>query len=312
MADSLQVKLECHMANDELIKGWEVARRICNGRDRGPLRKAAREVNAIRAKALAEAPSVATQSKYIDAIETLYEELAKAKEQDFDGMLNEALSLLKAQKSGSTAQHVPIPAALTKEQRSALERIRDYRFTNSPGHIGKAIDRDLRKATEIAKEVRAGLAAMAAASGAEELRAATAIYADAADRFAEELRRAGEPDFDGLLRQAVLVLDSAPMDDDTGMETDEARNRSGEKRRKGSGKGNQRRQDSYYNTASEWNKTKDWNGSWGYPSSGGPVGSGVPYSGKGLSLQWLAQTGDKSRRWTARKPAYQEEAWWGA
>jgi hypothetical protein len=279
------------------------------------LRKAAREVNAIRAKALVEAPSAATQSKYIDAIETLQEELAKAKEQDFDGMLNEALGLLKAQKSGSTAQRLPIPAALTKEQRSVLERIRDYRFTNSPGHIGKAIDRDLRKATEIAKEVRAGLAAMAAASGAEELRAATAMYADAADRFAEELRRAGEPDFDGLLRQAVLVLDSAPTDGDTGMETDEARNRSVEnaapaaapcdrgpsggksrnQRRKGSGKGNESRKESYYNTANDWNQTKDWNGSWGYPCSGAPIDSG-----------------DKSRRWTARKPAYQEEAWWGA
>merc|ERR1712048_670517 len=39
---------------------------------------------------------------------------------------------------------------------------------------------------------------------------ATKSYVDAADRFCAELTHAGEPDFDGLLSQAVLVLDSAP------------------------------------------------------------------------------------------------------
>merc|ERR1712048_474283 len=43
-----------------------------------------------------------------------------------------------------------------------------------------------------------------------DLVVATKSYVDAADLFCAELAHAGEPDFDGLLRQAVLVLDSAP------------------------------------------------------------------------------------------------------
>lgn len=222
MADGLQEALERHLANDDLIKGWEAERRICNGRGRAPLRKAAREVNAIREPVLAGKASAAAQRKYVVTIETLYTELAKAHEQDFDGMLKEASGWLKAQHSGATEQRLPIPAELTTEQRAALERIRDYRFINSPGHVGRAIDRDLRLATEIAKDVRAGLSAMAASNDAEELVAATALYVDAADRFAVELRRAGEPDFDGLLRQAVLVLDGAPAQDSTSVDTNAA------------------------------------------------------------------------------------------
>merc|ERR1711972_161892 len=51
---------------------------------------------------------------------------------------------------------------------------------------------------------------MSAAGDHSDLATATKSYVDAADRFCKELARAGEPDFDGLLRQAVLVLDSAP------------------------------------------------------------------------------------------------------
>lgn len=198
------------MADDTLIKGWEVAKRTCNGRARAPLRAAARDVNAIRESVLAGTASESTCSSYLVKIETLYKEMAKAGEQDFDGMLKEALGWIEAKKDGTLGERLPTPSALTPGQTAALERIRDYRFTNSPGHIGKAIDRDLRVATEIAKEVRAGLSAMAAAAGQDELVVATATYVDAADRFCSELARAGEPDFDGLLRQAVLVLDSAP------------------------------------------------------------------------------------------------------
>lgn len=198
------------MADDTLIKGWEVAKRTCNGRERGPLRKAAREVNGIRNSVLEGKASDAMIRKYLAAVETLHNELAKAGEQDFDGMLGEALEWFKATEEGDLAHRLPVPAELTAEQIAALERIRDYRFTNSPGHIGRAIDRDLRIATELAKEVRAGLSAMTAAASREELEIATKSYVDAADHFCAELARAGEPDFDGLLRQAVLVLDSAP------------------------------------------------------------------------------------------------------
>merc|ERR1712048_89309 len=111
--------------------------------------------------------------KYVMAIETLHKELAQAGEQDFDGMLGEALGWLEAQESGDVEQRLPVPAALTKDQIASLEKIREYRFTNSPGHIGRAIDRDLRAATEIAKEVRAGLAAMKAASNETDLVLAT-------------------------------------------------------------------------------------------------------------------------------------------
>jgi hypothetical protein len=218
---SIAEALNGHLADDTLIKGWEVARRTCNGRERGPLRKAAREVNSIRNSVLEGKAAAATNRKYTEAIQALYSELSKAGEQDFDGMLGEALGWLEAQEAadGVGRQRLPVPAALTRDQALALERIREYRFTNSPGHIGRAIDRDLRVATEIAKEVRGGLAAMMAAAPAEgkELAAATQVYVDAADRFCAELKKAGEPDFDGLLRQAVLVLDSAPGKDKKGI-----------------------------------------------------------------------------------------------
>merc|ERR1712039_526665 len=137
-------------------------------------------------------------------------------------MLGEALGWLEAQDKGEMEQRLPVPAALTADQSAALERIRDYRFTNCPGHIGRAIDRDLTVATEIAKEVRAGLIAMKAASNQEDLAATTQLYVDAADRFCAELARAGEPDFDGLLRQCVIVLDSAPGESQSGKGATEA------------------------------------------------------------------------------------------
>jgi len=72
MSSSLQEALTRHMADDSLIKGWEVAKRTCNGRERGPLRKAAREVNAIRSSVLEGKASDATNQKYVTAIENLH------------------------------------------------------------------------------------------------------------------------------------------------------------------------------------------------------------------------------------------------
>lgn len=298
------------MADDTLIKGWEVARRTCNGRERGPLRKAAREVNAIRNLVLEGKASDTTNHKYVKAIETLYSELAKAGEQDFDGMLGEALNWLQAQQTGELESRLPVPVALNTDQIAALERIRDYRFTNSPGHIGRAIDRDLRAATETAKEVRAGLAAMKKADNPEDLVIATKLYVEAADRFCAELAQAGEPDFDGLLRQAVLVLDSAPgmskkgsitasHDPVCATKTNEGISTKGSKSigkggkrgssSKGGGKyGDRRHHDEPYSS----HHTKSY-----FP------GDHWQNSGKGEP---------KNRRWHAKDSAWPDEASWGA
>eukprot|EP00929_Paragymnodinium_shiwhaense_P121330 TRINITY_DN93521_c0_g1_i1.p1 TRINITY_DN93521_c0_g1~~TRINITY_DN93521_c0_g1_i1.p1 ORF type:complete len:324 (+),score=61.73 TRINITY_DN93521_c0_g1_i1:83-973(+) len=208
MATRLMMDLEGHLANDDLVKGWEATRRTCIGRARGPLRQAARNVNAVRSEdVLAGQASAAAQRRYVSCIEALHRELEKAGEQDFDGMLREALDWLTAKQNGYTHK-LPATAELTEAQVRVRERIRDYRFINSPGHVGRAVDRDLRKATDIAKQVRTGFRALHESAGdVGELLKATAQYVDASGRFCEELRHAGEPDFDGLLRQAVMVLD---------------------------------------------------------------------------------------------------------
>jgi len=189
-------------------------------------------------------------------------------------MLGEGLAWLDARNKGDLEQRLPVPAALTAEQVAALERIREYRFTNSPGHIGRAIDRDLRVATEIAKEVRAGLAAMKAAGNQEDLAAATNLYVDAADRFCKELAHAGEPDFDGLLRQSVIVLDSAPClskkgilkaskENSDGKGANEAwkGNKGGKGSRKGA-KGNGKSGDGYYCGNRNYNGASYQSNSW--------------------------------------------------
>jgi len=303
MSSSLKEGLKCHMADDSLIKGWEVAKRTCNGRERGPLRKAAREVNAIRNSVLEGSASEATNRKYVIAIQTLYSELAKAGEQDFDGMLGEALGWLEAQDTGTFEHRLPVPAPLTSEQLAALERIRDYRFTNSPGHIGRAIDRDLRLATEIAKEVRAGLAAMSNVKNGEELLTATSSYVDAADRFCAELAHAGEPDFDGLLRQAVLVLDSAPGKDGKEDAPMTSKETSGGKRTNEEGKGKK-------------GGKQNGKGAKGGGKSKGGYGHGKTnnYSAKGNSGYWESpgKGESKKRRWHAKDAAWPDETSWGA
>jgi len=314
MPDALMEALAAHMANDDLIKGWEATRRICIGRDRGPLRKASRDVNTIRETVLTGKASEAAKRKYLNCIESLHIELSKAQEQDFDGMLREALGWLEARETGALDVRLPTPACLTESQKEALERIRDYRFTNSPGHVGVAVDRDLRLATKIAKELRVELAAISTAVEEEDLAAATANYVDAADRFSKELRRAGEPDFDGLLRQAVLVLDSAPTvgerrirqnqpqgqtEKDTIHDSGNGMNR----RWKEGGKQGQRDDESYSSTYYGGTKNgyshdrSQWATSWDANWSSGWNGA--------------EENASRRRRWHAKK-APSDQDWWGA
>jgi len=316
MRDALQEVLAQHMSNDDLIKGWEANRRICIGRDRGPLRKASRDVNAIREGVLAGKVSEAGKRKYLTCIETLHIELAKAQEQDFDGMLGEALAWLKARETGSMDARLPTPAALTDDQKEALERVRDYRFINSPGHVGRAIDRDLRLATNIAKEIRVGLASMASAANEQDLVSATGTYVDAVDRFTKALRQAGEPDFDGLLRQAVLILDSAPAAGEsesvhTAVQIQFGKgaarqNSSGNLQQpvlRGKGKGERRWKESSKKEESGYSGTND-----GY-SDTWETNANCGISASGRSME--AGDTQRPRRWVAKKASH-VETWTGA
>ena len=125
--DALASALSVHLSDDSLIKGWEADRRIFKtGKQRGPLRAAARDIRAKAIAASARAPSPdenrgnggndgvpavapsspargrarsggggrgldAAEGSYLIALRRLFGELRKANEQDFDAHLRDGM-----------------------------------------------------------------------------------------------------------------------------------------------------------------------------------------------------------------------------
>ena len=200
-----------HLSRTDLIYGWEAARRTCIGAARAPLRSAAHRARAASdVMRAAASPSGAIHDNYCASIERLFELLRAAGESDFDGLLREAVDGLllseSADVSTAIAPAIVISSPLTASQARALERIRSHRYHGS--YKGKAAARDLRRAIVAAEDVRAALAKLASAPPSPSERAdATEAYVRAVDRLREEAAIGGELDMDGLLRQAVQLLD---------------------------------------------------------------------------------------------------------
>eukprot|EP00746_Dinoflagellata_sp_MGD_P165332 gnl/MRDRNA2_/MRDRNA2_94537_c0_seq1.p1 gnl/MRDRNA2_/MRDRNA2_94537_c0~~gnl/MRDRNA2_/MRDRNA2_94537_c0_seq1.p1 ORF type:complete len:271 (-),score=53.12 gnl/MRDRNA2_/MRDRNA2_94537_c0_seq1:146-958(-) len=205
--ESFTEQLRVHCNDDSLIKGWEVGRRICNGRDRAALRAAAKDV---RQKSFKTQKSAVPQrhvsrvlsrqeSLYVEALQWLHTELAKAQESDFDCMLKDGLEWLE-ERLGFKEKDMKCVAASVYNRvgRDLLQRLKDQRTS---GHRGKAIDRDLRHATVLHSKV---CEAWAVVDGTEE---SQLFYLQAVEAFLVELSKRGEPDFDGKLRQAINFLE---------------------------------------------------------------------------------------------------------
>eukprot|EP00746_Dinoflagellata_sp_MGD_P123811 gnl/MRDRNA2_/MRDRNA2_58422_c0_seq1.p1 gnl/MRDRNA2_/MRDRNA2_58422_c0~~gnl/MRDRNA2_/MRDRNA2_58422_c0_seq1.p1 ORF type:complete len:673 (+),score=135.42 gnl/MRDRNA2_/MRDRNA2_58422_c0_seq1:84-2102(+) len=227
LLEDLIAKLEVHMANDDLIKGWEADRRTCIGKQRGPLRAAARDIRAKSVKAVrAETKSnvSATQVKqlsvdertYLLAIQKLYVEMAKAGEQDFDAFLRDGLDWCtiihyRLSSGSSTVMIVPyvLPAVFSAVNGERL-LARLHKQRNS-GHRGIAIERDLREATRCAKEARQCWLKMQKQAGdldEAELVNVQKTYLLWLEKLMIQLEKEGEPDFDGLLRNGINFLEN--------------------------------------------------------------------------------------------------------
>jgi len=199
--------LRAHCNDDSLIKGWEADRRICVGRDRAALRAAAKDVRQKAFKTGRIASAKANVSKrlsrqewlYVEALQWLHMEMAKAQESDFDCMLKDGLDWLE-EHLGFKAKNLKCVTASVYDRvgRDLLRRLKEQRAS---GHRGKAIDRDLRHATVLHGEL---CKAWALVDDSEESQLA---YLGAAEAFMVELAKAGEPDFDGKLRQAINYLE---------------------------------------------------------------------------------------------------------
>jgi len=195
--------LRAHCNDDTLIKGWEADRRICNGRQRAALRAAARDVrqksfkNASRQAPAAGALSQVEQS-YISAVQQLHEELAKAQESDFDSMLKDGLEWLEERLGleDRSPKHVNA-SVFDRVGDRLLKKLTDQRAS---GHRGIAIERDLRHATVLHGVVSKAFEQM------DDTDKSQLEYLQAIEDFADELAKAGEPDFDGKLRQGINFL----------------------------------------------------------------------------------------------------------
>ena len=200
-----------HLVRTDLIYGWEAARRTCIGAARAPLRNAAH-----RARAASDSLRSATRwdaadqhRAYCTCIARLFERLQAAGESDFDGLLREAvdgLLLIPPHDTKRDATMAVASSPLSSAQAAALVRIRDHRYRGS--YKGKAADRDLHQAAIAAESVRVALGRLSSVTTNERERAdATEAYVCAVDRLRAEVARGGELDMDGLLRQAVQLLD---------------------------------------------------------------------------------------------------------
>lgn len=198
----LESRLEKHLELD-LIRGWEAHLRTCLAAARRPLRQAAKEAHAASEHWHSRKASAAVQRDYFSKIKILFYHLQRAGESDFDGLLREALACLQLQ-SGALPQ-----GALLAEESAALDRIWKHRFGGVGTYKGLAHERDLRRATQLAEDVRAALRTFkAAAENGSQASAERCAYAKAADALRQEIAVAGEIDFDGLMRQAVRVLEA--------------------------------------------------------------------------------------------------------
>jgi hypothetical protein len=250
--EALIPKLHAHMENDALIKGWEADKRIlCNGKQRAPLRAAARDIRmkavianvkraetdeqrrAIAAMGRAEHASLLPPERaYLTCIGKLYDELAKAYEQDFDAHLRDGLEwcaevqsrLLSGKRnSGSraceneiilTATPTILPAVFEQVQGKRL--LADLHSHRASGHHGRAIDRDLKEATCCASKARELWRKMQDISGtmgaidgtSSDLQQMQLDYISWISKLLVQLRREGEPDFDGMLRNAINFLEN--------------------------------------------------------------------------------------------------------
>jgi len=203
--ESLVRDIGQHCNDDTLIKGWEVERRTCNGRARGKLRAAARNIRKQR-KAASQNRTGGVRNlspselNYLSAIETLWRELAKAGEQDFDSYLKDGLDWItsKLQPSEIVIKQISTQTVSKNKQfcKNLLQKLKMDR------RHGVAADRDLRKATELADECRSLYCNLDENSGADdELK-----YLERVSRLCDELAKEGESDFDGLIRKALKFL----------------------------------------------------------------------------------------------------------
>mmetsp|Transcript_93823 Transcript_93823/g.201441 ORF Transcript_93823/g.201441 Transcript_93823/m.201441 type:complete len:629 (-) Transcript_93823:73-1959(-) len=198
----LQQTLQQHLGQN-LVKGWEADRRTCLGEQRRPLIRAAKAALAASDIWHAGPNSAAMQHSYLAKIRTLLHELQKAGESDFDGLLKEALVCLK----GAPVLAAGMPV-LDGEDAAALDRIWQHRFGGVGRYKGRACDRDTRRAAMLAEEVRKSLCAFEVPSDLESGKTRRLAYIAAVDALRAEIFEVGEIDFDGLLRQAVRVLET--------------------------------------------------------------------------------------------------------
>ena len=185
----LKKALADHLSNPSFIRGWEVDKRTCIGAMRQSLRKAARDAKSFRTT------SGRKGQRWLKAIDRLQRALAAAGEADFDGLLKEALDALEACASGIDTERGVCLAAEAHIKRGDL-------------HKGK---REYADAEALASAVRTAHSAYAEV--AAEARAKRAAYATAVDKLRVELEAIGEGDFDGLMRQAVSVLQQQPVEE---------------------------------------------------------------------------------------------------
>jgi hypothetical protein len=194
---SLESEIQHHL-NKDLVKGWEAHLRTVVGERRRPLQKAAKDARAASDRWHAGRQAEMAQEDYLAKINLLLRELQAANESDFDGLLKEALVCLQ----GSGALSADLPP-LSEEETGALERIWKHRFGGVGQYKGRACDRDLRRAAQLRENTLQALRDFQS-SGQFQARV---VYSRAVDELRGELEKAGEVDFDGLLRQAVRVLE---------------------------------------------------------------------------------------------------------
>jgi len=237
---SLIDKLEVHLADDTLIKGWEVDKRVLkNGKQRGPLRAVARDIrlksvkaNAKRAETeeqrlqiAAAANSSATnllpaELAYLSCIEKLYHELWLGYEQDFDAHLRDGLEWSQAVRARISPELAP--ATLSQSSTPAVladvfeldgqKLLAELHAQRGAGHRGRAIDRDLKEATRCHGEAQALWRKMqeypSTCEGTDlpTLHNVQVEYLAWVRKLLVELQREGEPDFDGMLRNCINFL----------------------------------------------------------------------------------------------------------
>jgi len=201
----LQIRIQQHLERD-LVKGWEAHLRTIVGQPRRPLQMAAKAARAASDHWHSGVVSMAAQRDYFAKIELLLQELEAAGESDFDGLLKEALACMYGKGS------LPSDSTeLSAEEAEALDRIWKHRFGGVGHYKGRAHERDLRKAAELRCDVLKALSDYQEAASVHEGVSARGVYARAVDKLRAEIDIAGEVDFDGLLRQAVRVLEKATV-----------------------------------------------------------------------------------------------------